>query len=140
MIRPLTLSDAPRVHEIYDLCGLPVGDLAQHHGLVFECEESNLLGFVMYHLAGETADIIDIGVVPSFQNTGVGTQLLMALFDYLKRLGVIEIFLEVSSVNERALKLYEKVGFKPVGVRPQYYQSGSYEGTDALVMSKKIIF
>lgn len=140
MIRPLKTSDISQVSEIYDLCGLPVGDLTQCHGLVFEGNEGLLLGFVTYHLAEETADIIDIGVAPSFQKRGVGAQLLTALFDHLRHLSANEVFLEVSCANEGALKLYEKVGFRAVGARPQYYKSGIYEGTDALVMSKKIIF
>lgn len=140
MIRPFTPPDATCVHEIYDLCGLPVGDFAHHHGLVFENSEGRLVGFVGYQLSGESADIIDVGVIPSSQNGGVGTQLLMALFDHLRHLGVNEVFLEVSCANQKALRFYEKGGFSQIGVRPKYYKSGIYEGTDALVMSKKIKF
>lgn len=40
--------------------------------------------------------------------------------------------LEVKACNKRAIKLYEKHGFHPVGLRRKYYADGS----DAVLMTR----
>jgi ribosomal-protein-alanine N-acetyltransferase len=44
--------------------------------------------------------------------------------------GVKRVLLEVSEKNEPAKRVYEKAGFKPTGVRKNYYPDGS----DAILM------
>jgi ribosomal-protein-alanine N-acetyltransferase len=44
-----------------------------------------------------------------------------------------EVVLEVKVHNEKAINLYKKNGFAPVGLRRKYYADGS----DALLMSRK---
>ena len=43
---------------------------------------------------------------------------------YLKEIEVKSVFLEVSSSNLPARKLYEKMGFVPQGERKDYYTKG----------------
>jgi len=47
------------------------------------------------------------------------------LLSQLRKEKVERIILEVSEKNTPALRLYEKVGFKRVGMRKNYYPDGS---------------
>ncbi|MCL2557040.1 MAG: GNAT family N-acetyltransferase, partial [Treponema sp.] len=52
----------------------------------------------------------------SYWNKGYGTEALGLLLDFgFKALNLHNIFLRVASFNERAIKSYEKVGFKVFG-------------------------
>ena len=50
--------------------------------------------------------------------------------------GVDVFFLEVRQSNENAKKLYEKMGYKPIGTRKRFYEKPV---EDAIVMSKMTV-
>ena len=50
--------------------------------------------------------------------------------------GVDVFFLEVRQSNENAKKLYEKMGYKPIGTRKRVYEKPV---EDAIVMSKMTV-
>jgi [ribosomal protein S18]-alanine N-acetyltransferase len=58
--------------------------------------------------------------------------LLLAFLDLASERGAHEATLEVRLSNLPARRLYEKFGFRPVGLRPRYY---SDNGEDALIMT-----
>ncbi|MBO4423070.1 MAG: ribosomal protein S18-alanine N-acetyltransferase [Clostridia bacterium] len=74
----------------------------------------------MYAVCGE-GGINDIAVFPQYRRTGVGSALIGALADAGRKAGVTVLKLEVRASNEAALSLYEKCGFRRVGVRRGYY-------------------
>jgi ribosomal-protein-alanine N-acetyltransferase len=41
--------------------------------------------------------------------------------DFCKRKNVCTIFLEVNTINSKAISLYEKFGFARYGIRKKYY-------------------
>ena len=54
----------------------------------------------------------------SDKNKGYGTEAAMLTIDYgFNILNLSSIFLRVHTNNKRALKVYEKVGFKKIGIR-----------------------
>lgn len=63
-----------------------------------------------------------------FHNLGLGTEAALLTVDYgFNVLNLASIFLRVHSFNTRALKIYEKIGFKKCGVRRRaYYLGGRY--------------
>ena len=71
-------------------------------------------------------------VDPRWRRRGVGERLLLALLDLAVARQAREATLEVRLSNLPARKLYEKHGFRPVGIRPRYY---SDNGEDALIMT-----
>lgn len=60
---------------------------------------------------------IAISVIKPYWGKGVGSLLLKTLIDYAKSTDFIEtIYLDVVSENFRAIKLYQKFGFKSFGI------------------------
>ena len=90
-------------------------------------------GFIVYRIAVDEAEIITIGVNPETRRSGIASAMIGIIKKTLKSQGVKKIFLEVSSTNMSAQKLYENCGFKVVGLRPKYY-----DGVDAILMSKDL--
>lgn len=60
--------------------------------------------------------MVSIAVMPEFQNTGIGKNATEILIEYaFNTLGLRKICLEVYGFNERAIAMYEKLGFQIEG-------------------------
>lgn len=79
---------------------------------------------------------LGISVHDHYQGKGIGTQLMEALLDAADRwLNLVRIELEVYPDNERAVKLYERLGFQVEGrKRMCTWRDGEY--VDSLVMGR----
>ncbi|WP_300552749.1 ribosomal protein S18-alanine N-acetyltransferase [Maricaulis sp.] len=93
-----------------------------------------LHGFVLARVAADEAEILTIGVDPDQRRGGCGQALLKSLHEYVRKQGVVRVFLEVSDVNTAARALYERNGYTETGRRARYYRDGS----DALVLEKTL--
>jgi len=80
----------------------------------------------------DEAHITTFAVDPAWRRQRVGETLLIALLDLALARHAREATLEVRLSNVPARRLYEKYGFRPVGLRPRYY---SDNGEDALIMT-----
>lgn len=80
----------------------------------------------------DEAHITTFAVHPGFRRRGIGERLLIGLLDLSIARMAREATLEVRLSNLAARRLYEKYGFRPVGIRPRYY---SDDGEDALIMT-----
>jgi ribosomal protein S18 acetylase RimI-like enzyme/glycosyltransferase involved in cell wall biosynthesis len=88
---------------------------------------STLVGFMVTRRLGvEEVEILNIAVAPEARRCGIAT----ALIDTVD---AIDVFLEVRESNTPARKLYEKLGFRVVGRRDEYYDDPV---ESALVMRK----
>ncbi len=85
-------------------------------------------GLICY---GEEAHVTNIAVAPEHQHHGIATRLLHDLILGAIEMGAEAVSLEVRATNWRAQRLYARFGFRPVGVRRNYYQE---VGEDALIM------
>ncbi|MDR1794555.1 MAG: ribosomal protein S18-alanine N-acetyltransferase [Erysipelotrichaceae bacterium] len=79
--------------------------------------------------------ITTLGVLPEFQNRGIGGKLLWHLEKLAKQLGVNEISLEVRISNRPAITLYQRHGFEILAKRRGYYQDND---EDAYLMVKEM--
>lgn len=70
--------------------------------------------------------IMSLGIVPSHQGKGIGSQLLNLTIEALKDNKVERIFLTVSPENYGAIKSYERRGFNKVDVKEDYYGKGEH--------------
>lgn len=76
------------------------------------------------------AHVVSIAVHPKHRRKGVATALMRELLKRFSEKGAKAVRLEVRVSNEAAIKLYEKLGFKKVGVIKRYYA----DGEDAYLM------
>ncbi len=80
----------------------------------------------------DEAHVITFAVHPAWRRQQIGGRLLLAMLDIALDAGAREATLEVRLSNLPARRLYEKFGFRPVGLRPRYYNDN---GEDALIMT-----
>lgn len=93
----------------------------------------SIVGYAGVDHAGDTADVMTIGVSPAVAGRGIGRILLRELIAHAERAGAEAVLLEVRADNAAAIGLYRSAGFESVQTRRRYYQPGD---VDALVMRK----
>jgi len=84
----------------------------------------------------DEAHVTTFAVAPSWRRRRIGERLLLALLDLSIERGARVATLEVRLSNLGARRLYEKYGFRPVGIRPRYY---SDDNEDALIMTTEAL-
>ncbi len=97
-------------------------------------DNTKALAFINYQVMYERSELIDINVLDSYQNMGIASKLIEFMLEDLKSKNVESITLEVRKNNLNAIHLYEKYGFKEVGIRKGYYQ-----GIDGILMKKELM-
>ena len=93
-------------------------------------EDNEYVGFLIYQLLYDSAEVIDIFVLEEFRNKKIGTKLLNRMFE---NENIKKVTLEVKIDNKNAIMLYNSLGFVPVQTRKGYYN-----GVDALLMLKEV--
>lgn len=93
----------------------------------------SIVGFISASISYEQADILQVCVIESERNKGLGFLLVNKLSEYLKEKGVEKIFLEVNENNAPAISLYTKSGFEKISERKNYYGKNS-----AIIMQKTL--
>ena len=138
LVRPMTPADVAAVAELeaesfsdpwplaffFEELSLPRRDY-----VVVE-ERGHIVAYGGTMVIDEDAHIMTIAVKPEARRRGLGTRVMLALFDAATERGARHVTLEVRESNHAAASLYELFGFDPVGRRPKYYQ----DQEDAIVM------
>ena len=83
--------------------------------------DSVIIGYVVYSIIYERAEIIDIIIDPLYRNKSYGYKLLLSCIEDIRLNNCKNITLEVNSNNTAAICLYKKLGFKIEAVREKYY-------------------
>lgn len=92
------------------------------------------VGFLLWRIAADEAEILSLGVLPSVRRHGIATRLLEAAVISLLAHGAKALFLEVAHDNHAALAFYLAHGFGEVGRRPRYYRRTDGRDADALIL------
>jgi aminoglycoside 6'-N-acetyltransferase len=78
---------------------------------------------------------LDISLSGRFQGRGIGPEALrIAIRWFADERGHHRFTIDPAAANERAIKAYERVGFKPVGVMRRYERSSDGSFHDGLLM------
>ena len=96
--------------------------------------DDEIVGFAGFLKICDEANIMNIVTKINKRNLGVGSKLLTKLFNCAKDKNCTSITLEVNDHNSSAIHLYEKFGFKRIGLRKKYYNNTD----DAIIMSIKL--
>ncbi len=95
-------------------------------------ENATICGYLCYwYVAGEI-EILNVATAVNKQRCGIARALLEFAFSQADQSELTGAFLEVRSGNSGAIALYEKVGFRKIGIRQHYYR----DGEDAILMGK----
>ena len=95
-------------------------------------ENDEIIGFAGLSTCLDEATLNNIVVKKSYRNRGIGGELLESLIEFCSELRMKTFTLEVDTENEPAIHLYEKFGFKNLGIRKKYYNNTR----DAFIMTK----
>src|SRR5215510_5319044 len=101
----------------------------EHNYSIIDCKSNELIGtcgFIEVDHLNQTAEAgIFIGN-KNYWNKGYGTESFGLLLDYgFKALNLHNVMLKVYSFNKNAIKLYEKIGFKTIGIRRNALKRGN---------------
>jgi len=97
----------------------------KYYAVVDECGE--LIGFFSFEKENEVV-VIGLGLRPDCTGEGLGQAFVEAGLEYAKLEFTPSTFrLNVATFNQRAIRVYEKVGFKPDGVFMHETNGGQYE-------------
>ncbi len=94
-------------------------------------------GFVLTRHAADEEELLLIAVKPEHRGCGLGKALIDRLVKSARERGTSRIFLEMRRGNP-AVNLYERVGFEPIGERPNYYRMANGSQVDAITFGLSI--
>jgi [ribosomal protein S18]-alanine N-acetyltransferase len=90
-----------------------------------------VVAFCNYWLVRDEVHVLNVACHPDDRRRGHAARLLAHVIDFARRHVCRYITLEVRRSNHGAIKLYRSYGFRPVGIRPNYYVE---DNEDAIVM------
>ena len=98
-------------------------------------EDDAVLGYIGSQTVLDESDMMNVAVSPAHRRKGIAEALVLALADALREKGSVKLTLEVRASNAPAITLYEKLDFKPIGLRKNYYRNPK---EDALILQKEL--
>ncbi|MGP5544954.1 MULTISPECIES: ribosomal protein S18-alanine N-acetyltransferase [Psychrobacter] len=99
-------------------------------------KKSNVIGYCLYQVIFEQAEILRIGTHPDYQRQGIASQIFARLNTELKTRQVESLLLEVRADNAPAIALYEQQEFALIHKRKGYYQTPHQPAVEALIMQR----
>jgi ribosomal-protein-alanine N-acetyltransferase len=112
------------------------GELAKPSSIclgAFDIDTGELIGYLIISRYVDAWHVMNVAVSPDRRRRGIATALLDRLFELTAGDGRRGYTLEVRVSNKHAIDLYERLGFKPRGIRRGYYTDNR---EDALIMWK----
>ena len=110
------------------------GELAKPSSLslgAFNPDSGELLGYLIISRYVDAWHVMNVAVDPDHRRRKIASLLLDHLFELTEGEGRRGYTLEVRVSNDVAIRLYERAGFKPRGIRRGYYTDNR---EDALIM------
>jgi ribosomal-protein-alanine N-acetyltransferase len=93
-----------------------------------------VIGLTNRNRFGRYGRVYTLDVDDRYRRMGIASTLLNALTERLRQAGCTSCFLEVKLDNDKAIPLYEKMGFERSRIVPNYYSCGVH----ALKMKKSL--
>ena len=94
-------------------------------------EGKRIVGYLGLMFVMDELHVNTLGTLAGEEGRGIATSLLNEGWVVARDRGILRATLEVAASNTRAQSLYFRFGFKPVGVRKNYYEK-THE--DALIL------
>lgn len=103
--------------------------------------QGKIIGFALVRLlksnsdSFDSAEILNIAVLASYQNQGIGQKIFDEILRVLEEKNVREIWLEVRESNLKAIAFYQKNGFVKQFERKNYYRNPT---ENALIFKRNV--
>jgi ribosomal-protein-alanine N-acetyltransferase len=94
-----------------------------------------VLGYIVFWIVHDEVHVLNVATAVAARRRGVGRALMVAAEEEGLRRGARLSTLEVRRSNAPAIALYLALGYRQIGVRPNYYAE---EREDAIVMVKNL--
>jgi ribosomal-protein-alanine N-acetyltransferase len=96
-----------------------------------------IIGYFVLMAAVDEAHLLNISVAAAHQGRGLGLATLNKAAETARDHRARSMILEVRPTNRRAIMVYQRYGFRQIGLRPGYYPISTHNRTDredAIVM------
>ena len=103
--------------------------------LTARAEADEIVGYVTFWIVADEVHLHGIAVREDWQRRGVASALMGEMIRRSQAEGALTAILEVRPSNRRAIRLYNKLGFRVCGIRPSYYTDS---GEDALILRAEL--
>ncbi len=116
-------------------------ELAHSWSRIFlACEEDpagdeRVLGYIVFWIVHDEVHVLNVATALEARRRGIGRALMDAAEQEGRARGARLSTLEVRRSNFAAIALYRAIGYRQVGIRPNYYAE---ENEDAIVMVKAL--
>ncbi len=104
-----------------------------HEFIVAESTDGEILAYVGLMYVLDEGEISNVAVKPEYRRLHLGSALIEEILRRAENLNINFISLEVRESNIPAQQLYLKYGFKPEGLRKNYYD---FPKENAIIMIK----
>ena len=114
--------------------------LSQKLSLIYKNKKSNIIIAIClanYEKEENEVNISLLCVKKEYQRKGFGKLILNSCIDNCIKKGYYHFYLHVAVTNKKAIKLYEKVGFKKCELIKNYYSEDKPPNNDAFLMKLK---
>ena len=92
-----------------------------------------IVGYAVLMTGAGEAHLLNLSVALAWQRRGLGRELLLYVFDFIKENKLTAMFLEVRVSNAAARALYAQAGLREIGTRRGYYPAHAGR-EDAIVL------
>lgn len=83
--------------------------------------DEKIIGFLECSCVLDESELYEIAIKKEYQGKGYSKLLMDYFLSFCKDKKIKTIFLEVNTINNKAIALYEKFGFERYSVRKNYY-------------------
>lgn len=145
MIRKMEFEDINKVAELEkNIFSMPWSEksfqdsfASQDTIYLVEVLEEEIVGYCGIWISFDTADLCNMAVAPSQRRKGIAKRLIQEIFSLAEERQIERILLEVRESNLGAIALYQKNGFRQIGIRKGYYHAPE---EDAIIMERYCSF
>jgi ribosomal-protein-alanine N-acetyltransferase len=97
--------------------------------------DERVLGYIVFWIVHDEVHVLNVATALEARRRGIGRALMEAAEEEGRSRGARLSTLEVRRSNVGAIVLYRTIGYRQVGIRPNYYAE---ENEDAIVMVKAL--
>ena len=98
-------------------------DDPQFHTLVSE-QEARPAGFCMLSIGDGIGEVVAVAVDPLWQGQGIGKQLMQAIVEDARGMGLTLLVLKTATRNLSAQGMFRRIGFEETGRMAGFYAGG----------------